>query len=118
MCLHIVVAIVSPTPGNLVVAGSNVSFLFAIQRLVNNNIVASRYAHKGDLAYVGSDKAVMQLPTFGLIQGSGAYYLWRGYETYRQISFRNRCLVAFDTLRSKVFGRDIEFGETDMPGDS
>ena len=76
-----------------------------------------RYSHKGDLAYVGSDKAVMQLPTFGLIQGAGAFFLWRGYETFRQISFRNKCLVAFDTLRSKIFGRDIEFGETDMPGD-
>ncbi|KAA6425152.1 MAG: hypothetical protein FRX49_04647 [Trebouxia sp. A1-2] len=77
-----------------------------------------KYTHKGDLAYVGSDKAVMQLPRFGLIQGSGAFFLWRGYETFRQISFRNKCLVAFDTLRSKIFGRDIEFGETDMPGDA
>ncbi|KAL0037414.1 hypothetical protein WJX79_006840 [Trebouxia sp. C0005] len=77
-----------------------------------------KYTHKGDLAYVGSDKAVMQLPRFGLIQGSGAFFLWRGYETFRQTSFRNKCLVAFDTLRSKIFGRDIEFGETDMPGDA
>ena len=73
-----------------------------------------RYSHGGDLAYVGSDKAVMQIPKFGLLRGSGAFLLWRGYETFRQISFRNKCLVAFDTLRSKVFGRDIEFGETDM----
>ena len=56
----------------------------------------------------------MQIPKFGLLRGSGAFLLWRGYETFRQISFRNKCLVAFDTLRSKVFGRDIEFGETDM----
>ncbi|KAL3151414.1 tubulin alpha 1 [Trebouxia sp. C0009 RCD-2024] len=73
-----------------------------------------RYSHGGDLAYVGSDKAVMQIPNFGLLRGSGAFLLWRGYETFRQISFRNKCLVAFDSLRSKVFGRDIEFGETDM----
>lgn len=77
-----------------------------------------KYMHKVDLAYVGSDKAVMQLPRFGLLQGSGAFFLWRGYETFRQISFRNKCLVAFDTLRSRIFGRDIEFGETDMPGDA
>ena len=81
-------------------------------------VLCCRYKHGGDLAYVGSDKAVMQLPRFGLIQGSGAFFLWRGYETFRQISFRNKCLVAFDTLRSKIFGRDIEFGETDMPGDA
>lgn len=73
-----------------------------------------RYSHGGDLAYIGSDKAVMQLPRIGLLQGFGAFVLWRGYETFRQISFRNKCLVAVDTLRSKVFGRDIEFGETDM----
>lgn len=85
--------------------------------LVTLHAMTCRYSHKGDLAYVGSDKAVMQLPTLGLIQGSGAFFLWRGYETFRQISFRNKCLVAFDTLRSKIFGRDIEFGETDMPGD-
>lgn len=33
--------------------------------------------------------------------------LWRGFETYSQISFRNQSLVAVDWFRTKLFGRDI-----------
>ena len=33
--------------------------------------------------------------------------LWRGFETYSQISFRNQSLVALDWVRTKLFGRDI-----------
>jgi hypothetical protein len=33
--------------------------------------------------------------------------LWKSFETYSQISFRNRCLVFTDWLRTKMFGRDI-----------
>ena len=42
--------------------------------------------------------------------GLGAGVLWRGFETYRQISFRNQCLVVGDFIKTKVFGRDVEFG--------
>jgi NADH:ubiquinone reductase (non-electrogenic) len=66
-----------------------------------------KYNHKGSLAYVGSDKAVMDVPNVGPVFGWGAGLLWKGFETYSQISFRNQCLVATDWLRTKIFGRDI-----------
>ena len=72
-----------------------------------------RYNHRGSLAYVGGDKAVMDIPRFGPLKGYGAGVLWRGFETFRQISFRNQCLVASDWIKRRIFGRDVEFGRTD-----
>lgn len=66
-----------------------------------------RYNHKGSLAYVGSDKAVMDIPKVGPIFGTEAGLLWRGYETFAQISLRNQLLVFNDWVRTKLFGRDI-----------
>lgn len=66
-----------------------------------------KYFHKGSLAYVGQDKAVMDVPKLGPVFGRSAGFLWKGYETYAQFSWRNRCLVAIDWLRTKIFGRDI-----------
>ena len=57
----------------------------------------------GSVAYIGGDQAVMDLPSFRL-KGRGAGVLWRGWETYRQISNRNKALVAFDWLRTRLFG--------------
>lgn len=68
---------------------------------------AFKYTHLGSLAYVGADKAVMDIPKMGPITGWTAGLLWRGFETYSQISFRNQSLVALDWVRTKLFGRDI-----------
>ena len=64
------------------------------------------YFHKGSLAYVGADRAVMDVPLIGPVMGLFAGYAWRGFETFSQISFRNQCLVTIDWARTKVFGRD------------
>ena len=66
-----------------------------------------RYGHKGSLAYVGQDRAVMDLPVGPPIVGWGAGAAWKSYETFAQISFRNALLVAGDWVRTKMFGRDI-----------
>ncbi|GLC74175.1 tubulin alpha 1 [Pleodorina starrii] len=66
-----------------------------------------RYFHKGSAAYVGSDKAVFDLPRLGPLTGTGAGFVWKSYETMSQFSFRNQCLVAADWVRTKIFGRDI-----------
>lgn len=66
-----------------------------------------KYSHKGSAAYVGSDKAVFDVPQVGPLMGSGAGVLWKGFETYSQFSFRNQCLVASDWVRTKIFGRDL-----------
>lgn len=33
--------------------------------------------------------------------------LWKGFETYSQVSLRNIFLVGLDWVRTKLFGRDI-----------
>ncbi|KAL4428590.1 hypothetical protein ABPG77_008902 [Micractinium sp. CCAP 211/92] len=65
-----------------------------------------QYSHKGSMAYVGGDRAVMDVPKVGPLMGLAAGLVWRGFETWSQISFRNRILVANDWARTKVFGRD------------
>jgi hypothetical protein len=65
------------------------------------------YKHKGALAYVGRDRAVMDVPVVGPLWGVGAGIVWKGFETYSQFSWRNKALVSIDWLRTKVFGRDI-----------
>lgn len=65
-----------------------------------------KYFHKGSAAYVGSDKAVFDLPGgLGPLTGTGAGVVWKSYETLSQFSFRNQCLVASDWLRTKASGR-------------
>ena len=71
------------------------------------DFAAFDYRHKGALAYVGQDRAVMDVPTVGPLWGLGAGLVWKGFETYSQFSLRNRALVSIDWLRTKVFGRDI-----------
>lgn len=65
------------------------------------------YHHKGSLAYVGRDRAVMDVPIIGPLWGSGPGVVWKGFETFSQISHRNQLLVFIDWLRTKLFGRDI-----------
>lgn len=73
---------------------------------LNPDTKSFEYFHKGSLAYVGGDRAVMDVPLVGPIMGLFAGYAWRGFETFSQISFRNQCLVTIDWARTKIFGRD------------
>ena len=65
------------------------------------------YAHKGSLAYIGSDSAVADIPGVQILKGLLAGLVWKGFETVSQISLRNRVLVSGDLLRTKLFGRDL-----------
>ena len=58
----------------------------------------------------------MDVPSFGILTGKQAGVAWRGFEVYRQISFRNQCLVVGDWIKGKLFGRDVEFAlaETEL----
>lgn len=49
----------------------------------------------------------MDVPKIGPLLGEGVGFLWRGYETFAQISLRNQLLVFNDWVRTKLFGRDI-----------
>lgn len=92
--------------------GEYLAQLFASQDITTTkplnlmNAAPFEYVHKGSLAYVGSDRAVMDVPVIGPVMGYFAGLAWRGFETFSQISFRNQVLVATDWARSKIFGRD------------
>lgn len=104
-------------PATAQVAKQQGDFLAAQFRSCSQQLVATqplpekaagfKYSHKGSLAYVGSDRAVMDVPNVGPITGTAAGLLWKGFETWSQISWRNQFLVALDWGRTKVFGRDI-----------
>ncbi|KAJ7621191.1 pyridine nucleotide-disulfide oxidoreductase-domain-containing protein [Roridomyces roridus] len=68
------------------------------------------YSHQGTLAYIGSDKAIAQLPVMNGSFASGGvltYYFWRSAYLSTLFSLRNRTLVASDWVWTKIFGRDV-----------
>ncbi|PSR76382.1 hypothetical protein PHLCEN_2v8478 [Hermanssonia centrifuga] len=70
-----------------------------------------KYSHQGSLAYIGSDKAIADLPFFqsGNIATAGVatYLFWRSAYLSKLFSLRNRALVATDWIKVKVFGRSV-----------
>jgi len=75
-----------------------------------------RYKHMGALAYVGGDEAVLDftgskpiLDLFSLkpLSGRGAAYLWKSFYFTEMFTGRTKTLLAFDWVRTQVFGRDI-----------
>jgi NADH:ubiquinone reductase (non-electrogenic) len=77
------------------------------EALVLESLGPFTYLHAGTLAYVGSDKAIADLP--GGIKSSGllTHFLWRSAYLSNLFSGRNRVLVGFDWIKKTVFGRDI-----------
>ncbi|KAF5366561.1 hypothetical protein D9758_008998 [Tetrapyrgos nigripes] len=68
------------------------------------------YSHQGSLAYIGSDKAIADLPfANGNIASGGVatFLFWRSAYLSTLFSLRNRTLVANDWLITKIFGRDL-----------
>ncbi|KAF5340412.1 hypothetical protein D9611_007859 [Ephemerocybe angulata] len=68
------------------------------------------YSHQGTLAYIGSEKAIADLPFMnGNIASGGVatYLFWRSAYLSTLFSLRNRTLVATDWLKVKLFGRDV-----------
>ncbi|KAJ7575347.1 hypothetical protein C8J56DRAFT_1007726 [Mycena floridula] len=68
------------------------------------------YSHQGSLAYIGSDKAIADLPFMnGNIASGGVltYLFWRSAYLSTLFSLRNRTLVMNDWLITKVFGRYV-----------
>ncbi|KAF9004592.1 hypothetical protein BDQ17DRAFT_1354300 [Cyathus striatus] len=69
-----------------------------------------QYSHQGSLAYIGSDKAIADLPFMNGNFASGGvatYLFWRSAYLSTLFSLRNRTLVATDWLKVKLFGRDV-----------
>lgn len=64
------------------------------------------YNHMGMFAYIGDDKAVLQLPVIGSFKGLGAMYLWKAVYFNESVTIRTKCLILFDWIKSRIFGRD------------
>ncbi|KIK63904.1 hypothetical protein GYMLUDRAFT_40113 [Collybiopsis luxurians FD-317 M1] len=78
--------------------------------IANVKIRPFHYSHQGSLAYVGSDKAIADLPfANGNIATAGVatFLFWRSAYLSTLFSLRNRTLVANDWLITKIFGRDL-----------
>jgi NADH:ubiquinone reductase (non-electrogenic) len=79
----------------------------SLNRVAKNMEAAPfRYKHWGMLAYIGGNRALADLSSF---KGRGftAWLFWRSAYLTRMVSLKNKILVAFDWLKTIVFGRDI-----------
>ncbi|KAJ3117860.1 NADH:ubiquinone oxidoreductase [Phlyctochytrium bullatum] len=65
------------------------------------------YEHLGTLAYIGSEKAIADLPGNVHVGGALTFYFWRSAYLSYLFSLRNKSLVTFDWLKCRIFGRDI-----------
>ncbi|KAJ2960011.1 hypothetical protein NQZ79_g4634 [Umbelopsis isabellina] len=68
------------------------------------------YSHQGSLAYIGSDRAIADLPFGGGNVASGGvatFLFWRSAYLSNLFSGRNRSLVVTDWIKKNILGRDI-----------
>ncbi|ORZ22903.1 pyridine nucleotide-disulfide oxidoreductase-domain-containing protein [Lobosporangium transversale] len=84
--------------------------LARIERGENRKISPFEYTHQGSLAYIGSDRAIADLPFLNgnvSVGGVATYVFWRSVYISNMFSFRNRFLVVGDWVKSRIFGRDV-----------
>lgn len=87
----------------------------SIQAYQQHNLQPFRYKHMGSLAYVGGDSAVLDftgsrpLDFFSLksMSGRSAAYLWKSFYFTEMFTGRTKTLLAFDWVRTRLYGRDI-----------
>lgn len=63
------------------------------------------YHHRGMLAYIGSNRALADLPQ---VKGRGfsTWIFWRSAYLTKLVSWKNKILVVFDWMKAFIFGRD------------
>lgn len=66
-----------------------------------------QYHHLGSLAYVGQRSAVAELDGGWNFEGFLTWIMWRTAYLSKQVSWRNKFMVATDWTKELVFGRDI-----------
>lgn len=70
-----------------------------------------KFLDLGQLAYVGGSQAVAEVGlgdfTVSRSKGRAAFLLWRSVYIVKQVSLRNRVLVLFDWIKTRIFGRDL-----------
>jgi len=72
-----------------------------------NTVDPFQYKPLGSLAYIGDRRSVMELPGGWSFGGFVAWFAWRSAYLTKQVSWRNKFLVAMDWMRELIFGRDI-----------
>jgi len=68
------------------------------------------YSHQGSLAYIGSEKAIADVPFGNGTISTGGFatmLFWRSAYASQLFSLRNRTLVLTDWVKTKVLGRDV-----------
>ncbi|KAJ1859263.1 NADH:ubiquinone oxidoreductase [Coemansia sp. RSA 1822] len=69
-----------------------------------------QYSSQGSLAYIGSDKAIADLPLFNrniTAGGLATFWFWKSAYLNELFSLRNSTLVASDWVKRFCFGRDV-----------
>lgn len=71
----------------------------------NRPVVPFAYRHYGMLAYIGSNKALADLPQ---VKGKGfsTWLFWRSAYLTKLVRWKNKILVVFDWTKALIFGRD------------
>jgi len=83
----------------------------AIKKLNKASVLRPfHYTHQGSLAYIGSDRAIADLPFMNGNFSSGGvatFLFWRSAYISNLFSLRNRSLVLLDWFKVLLFGRDV-----------
>lgn len=66
-----------------------------------------RYHHIASLAYVGGERAAIDIGQGRSINGWAAFWLWKSVYLSTSVSMRTRWLLASDWARTWMFGRDV-----------
>lgn len=71
----------------------------------NKSVHPFQYKHYGMLAYIGSNKALADLPQ---VKGKGfsTWLFWRSAYLTKLVRWKNKILVVFDWTKAFIFGRD------------
>ncbi|KAJ2704084.1 NADH:ubiquinone oxidoreductase [Coemansia sp. IMI 203386] len=78
--------------------------------LIENKCRPFKYSSQGSLAYIGSEKAIADLPFFNrniTAGGIATFWFWKSAYLSELFSLRNTTLVASDWIKRFFFGRDI-----------
>ena len=73
---------------------------------VPDDIKCFVYRHLGSFAYIGSNRAVLQMPGVGAFKGLATMWLWRASYTSECAGIRMKALVLGDWIKSATVGRD------------
>lgn len=81
-----------------------------LNRVANKSVeldTGFHYKHLGSFCFIGSEHAVAEFAEGLVLEGFGAWWLWRSVYLSKQYSLRNKLYVGVNWLKTWIFGRDI-----------